>query len=100
MALFYVKNDAPFIPEKINPELSRLAKAIVKTCRLSFKHQLKTTGINNAMKSGDTLQMHDMLQKVLENQAVLKQPVVRNGSKATVGYQPEVWKSWEQEEKQ
>ena len=42
----------------------------------------------------------DRLQKVLENQAVLKQPVVRNGSKATVGYQPEVWKSWEQEEKQ
>ncbi len=42
----------------------------------------------------------DRLQKVLENQAVLKQPVVRNGSKATVGYQPEVWKNWEQEEKQ
>ena len=42
----------------------------------------------------------DRLQKVLENQAVLKQPVVRNGSKATVGYQPEVWKRWEQEEKQ
>ena len=42
----------------------------------------------------------DRAQKVLENQAVLKQPVVRNGSKATVGYQPEVWKNWEQEEKQ
>ena len=42
----------------------------------------------------------DRLQKVLENQAVLKQPIVRNGSKATVGYQPEAWKRWEQEEKQ
>ncbi len=29
----------------------------------------------------------DKIQKVLENQAVLKQPIVRNGKKATVGYQ-------------
>ncbi len=29
----------------------------------------------------------DKFQKVLENQAVLKQPIVRNGKKATVGYQ-------------
>ena len=36
----------------------------------------------------------DKAQKVLENQAVLKLPVVRNGKSATVGYQPEVWKTW------
>ena len=36
----------------------------------------------------------DKVQKVLENQIVLKQPVVRDGRKATVGYQPEVWKTW------
>ncbi len=36
----------------------------------------------------------DRAEKVLENQSVLKQPVVRNGKQATVGYQPEVWKSW------
>ena len=34
-------------------------------------------------------------QKVLENQAVLRQPIVRNGKQATVGYRPEVWKGWE-----
>ena len=34
-------------------------------------------------------------EKVLENQCVLKQPVVRNGNKATVGYAPDVWKTWE-----
>ena len=34
------------------------------------------------------------LEKVLENQHILKQPVVRNGKQATVGYAPEVWKSW------
>ena len=36
----------------------------------------------------------DKAQKVLENQSVLKQPVVRNGRQATVGYQPDVWKTW------
>ena len=36
----------------------------------------------------------DKAQKVLENQSVLKQPIVRNGKQATVGYQPGVWKTW------
>lgn len=33
--------------------------------------------------------------KVLENPMVLKQPIVRNGKKATLGYQPDIWKTWE-----
>ena len=37
----------------------------------------------------------DRAEKVFENQAVLKLPVVRNGKQATVGYQPDVWKKWE-----
>lgn len=37
----------------------------------------------------------DRFQKVFENQGVLRQPVVRNGRQATVGYRPEVWKEWE-----
>ena len=40
----------------------------------------------------------DKVQKVLENQSVLKQPVVRNGKKATVGYQPDVWKTRKEEQ--
>ena len=35
------------------------------------------------------------LEKLLENQQLLKQPVVRNGRQATVGYAPEVWKTWQ-----
>lgn len=34
-------------------------------------------------------------EKLLENQQVLREPIVRNGQKATVGYEPDVWKSWE-----
>lgn len=34
-------------------------------------------------------------EKILENQGLLRTPVVRNGRQATVGYAPEVWKTWE-----
>lgn len=33
-------------------------------------------------------------EKILENQKIIKTPVVRNGKLATVGYQPETWKKW------
>lgn len=33
--------------------------------------------------------------KLLENQQILREPIVRNGQKATVGYCPDVWKAWE-----
>ena len=32
--------------------------------------------------------------KLLENQQVIKTPIVRNGKQATVGYHPEIWKAW------
>ncbi len=37
----------------------------------------------------------DKFDKVLETPMVLKQPIVRNGRQATVGYQPDIWKTWE-----
>lgn len=36
----------------------------------------------------------DKAEKILENQSIIKVPVVRNGKQATVGYQLEIWKSW------
>ena len=37
----------------------------------------------------------DKLITILDNQQVIKTPVVRNGKQSTLGYQPDVWKSWE-----
>jgi arsenate reductase-like glutaredoxin family protein len=37
----------------------------------------------------------DRALKVLENQSVLRQPIVRNGRQATVGYAPDIWKTWQ-----
>ena len=35
------------------------------------------------------------LEKLYEEPFLIKTPVVRNGKQATVGYKPEVWKTWE-----
>ncbi len=35
------------------------------------------------------------LEKLYEEPYLIKTPVVRNGRQATVGYKPEVWKTWE-----
>ena len=34
------------------------------------------------------------IEKLVEEPKLLKTPIVRNGRLATLGYQPEVWKSW------
>ena len=61
-------------------------------------------GLENVLdadcKDRDTLALvkylaeEDKLEKVLENQQLLKSPIVRNGKLATVGYQPDIWKEW------
>ncbi len=35
------------------------------------------------------------LEKLLEDPRLLHTPIVRNGRQATVGYCPDVWKTWE-----
>lgn len=34
-------------------------------------------------------------EKLLENPGLLRTPIVRNGKQATIGYQPDIWKTWE-----
>ena len=57
--------------------------------------------INPDAKDKDTVTLlkyiaeEDRLGKLLENQQVIKTPVVRNGKQSTIGYQPDVWKKWE-----
>lgn len=54
--------------------------------------------INLACKDKEALAkvqyMADKLTTILENQQVLKTPIVRNGKESTIGYFPEVWKEW------
>lgn len=56
--------------------------------------------LDEKCKDQDTLTLikyisdSDKDEKVLENQQVLKTPIVRNGKQATVGYMPDIWKDW------
>ena len=57
--------------------------------------------INPDAKDKDTVTLlkyiaeEDRLQKLLENQQVIKTPIVRNGKLSTIGYQPDIWKKWD-----
>ena len=63
MTYFYKKGGEVFVPEKINPDLVKLATAVVKSCKLNFKFQLKSTSLNNALKGGKREQMLAIMQK-------------------------------------
>jgi arsenate reductase len=58
------------------------------------------TMINEECKDRDALALVKYISdeqkedKLLANQQVIRTPIVRNGKQATVGYAPEVWKSW------
>ena len=60
-----------------------------------------TNMVNPEARDKDTLALfayiaeEDKLEKLLENQHIIKTPIVRNGKQSTLGYQPEVWKKWE-----
>lgn len=66
MAYFYKKDNEIFIPEKINPDLVKLAFAVVKSCKLTFRYQMKTTSLQNALKAGKRDQLLSLMQKCFE----------------------------------
>jgi len=47
---------------------------------------------NNYVKY--TSNQDDIEEKLIENPGMFKTPIVRNGKKATVGYQPDIWAGW------
>lgn len=63
MTYFYKLNGDVFVPEKINPDLVKVASAVVRTCKLSFKYKMKTTSLTNALKAGKKEQMLSIMQK-------------------------------------
>jgi arsenate reductase (glutaredoxin) len=38
--------------------------------------------------------VHDIEEELLADPLLFKTPIVRNGSKATIGYQPGIWNEW------
>lgn len=54
--------------------------------------ELKHPEIDLMRYMDDTIAKED---KVFDNPKLMRCPIVRNGTKATVGYCPEIWKTWE-----
>lgn len=52
----------------------------------------KSQEISNMKYMDDVRAKED---KVFDDPALMKTPIVRNGKQATVGYCPEVWSTWE-----
>lgn len=41
------------------------------------------------------LSENDCIEKIFENQHIIKTPIVRNGKLVTIGYKPDIWNNWE-----
>ena len=82
-------------------ELDSVLKAVGGLDNLLDQKSKSYALVNPAAKDKQTLALLDALvdwqkeDKLFENQQLFKTPIVRNGRKATVGYQPEIWKDWE-----
>ena len=51
--------------------------------------------IDQACRDRDLLALIQYIAQEDREEKVLKPPIVRNASQATVGYHPEIWKTWE-----
>lgn len=56
-----------------------------------FESVLRQVGIDSMIDP----KAKDKEDKVYLNQHILKTPIVRNGKLATVGYEPNIWKTWD-----
>ena len=80
MSYFYKKDGEIFIPEAINPDLVKLANAVVKSCKLTFRFQMKSTSLTNALKAGKEEQLLSLMQKCYEkNKRVYDQDMALAG---------------------
>lgn len=80
MSYFYKKDGEIFIPEAINPNLVKLANAVVKSCKLTFRFQMKSTSLTNALKAGKEEQLLSLMQKCYEkNKRVYDQDMALAG---------------------
>ena len=61
----------------------------------SVKNAVGVSALSSAPEVEYLAYDSDKLEKLFEYPELLNTPIVRNGKQATVGYCPEVWKTWE-----
>ena len=94
------KAERYFKERKIKYQLIDLPKFGMS--RGEFRSVKSVVGLENMIDdrvNGSEIVKHlaydeDKEDKLLENPSFIKTPIVRNGKQATVGYSPEIWKTW------
>ena len=61
----------------------------------SVKNAVGIDALSDAPEVSYLAYTDDKLETLFDRPELLKTPLVRNGKQATVGYCPEVWKTWE-----
>jgi Spx/MgsR family transcriptional regulator len=69
-------------------ELNNIARVI-------DMEELIDTESKQYQKRGMQFMVFNIEEELLEDPLLLKTPIVRNGKEVTIGYEPEIWKSWE-----
>lgn len=90
--------------QKIDLKQKGISKSELESVFVALTHRLGSKDaaiealINGKAKNYSSiayLEDEDKLEKLLEDQSLLCTPIVRNGrTDATVGFCPEVWKTW------
>ena len=83
-------------------KFQRIDLSSIGISRGEFRSVKSAVGLNNMIDdkiSGAQIVKHlaydeDKEEKLIENPAFLKTPIVRNGKQATIGYHPDIWKTW------
>lgn len=63
--------------------------------RVFDMEELIDTESKQYQKRGMQFMIFNIEEELLEDPLLLKTPLVRNGKEVTIGYEPEIWKSWE-----
>ena len=61
----------------------------------SVKNAVGIEALSDAPEITYLAHVDDKLADLLDYPELLKTPIVRNGKQATVGYCPDIWKTWE-----
>lgn len=64
-------------------------------CRSIEMEELIDNESKQYKKRGMEYMVFNIEEEILEDPLLLKTPIVRYGKKSAVGYNPEIWKSWE-----
>ena len=69
-------------------------REIENICRTLDPESLIDTESSTYKKSGLAFMVYDPIEEISERPQLIRMPIVRNGGKVTVGYEPDIWNEW------